>query len=71
MKADIEQMAVSGSKKGVFSFEYVLIVVLIVLALLALRLYVNRAVCGKLRSSADAFGYGRQYEPGVTVETWH
>lgn len=68
MKLNIDNMK-SRSKKGVFTFEYVVLIALVVLALLAMRFYLKGAMQGRLRSAADSFGQGRQYEPGVTVET--
>lgn len=57
------------SKKGSFTLEYTVFIVLLLLALLAMRFYLKGAMQGKLRSAADAFGQGRQYESGVTCET--
>lgn len=56
-------------KKGVFSVEFVTLIVLLSLALLAMRFYLRRSTCGSYRSTGDAFGQGRQYEPGVTIVT--
>ncbi|MFC1708482.1 hypothetical protein ACFL2J_00280 [Candidatus Omnitrophota bacterium] len=58
-----------GSKKGSFVIEYTVLVVLIILALVAMRLYLKNAICGRLRSAGDSFGQGRQYEKGVTTVT--
>jgi Flp pilus assembly pilin Flp len=57
------------SKKGIFILEYVALVALVVLALLAMRIYLKGAVCGRFRSAADSFGMGRQYDPNQTTET--
>jgi uncharacterized protein (UPF0333 family) len=59
------------SQRAMFSVEYTTLIVLIILALLAMRFYLKRSMCGRVRGAADAFGQGRQYEPGVTVETWN
>ncbi len=60
---------IRGTKKGISMLEYVTVIVIIVSALLAMRFYLKRSISGSFRSSGDAFGQGRQYEPGVTVET--
>lgn len=49
--------------------EYSLLIAVAVAALLCMQFYVKRAVCGRFRQAADAFGYGRQFEPGVTKVT--
>ena len=67
MRLNLKNMR--GTKKGIFTLEYTTVIVLIALALLAMGYYLKRSVSGSFRSSADAFGQGRQYEPGVTVET--
>ena len=58
-----------ASKRAILTVEYVILIAAIVAALLAMQFYLRRAVCGRLRSTGDAFGQGRQYEPGVTVVT--
>lgn len=50
-------------------FEYALIIVAIVGALLAMSVYFVRALQGKYRQSADVFGLGEQYAKYRTVET--
>ena len=49
--------------KGMLSLEYAVLIAILVAALLGMSVYLKRAVCGKLRDSADTFGYGRQYRP--------
>lgn len=53
-------------KKGSLLLEYTFFIAVIVAALIGMQIYVKRAVCGRWRQSADVFGSGRQYEPGVT-----
>lgn len=53
-------------KKGSLLLEYSFFIAVIIAALLCMQVYVKRAVCGRWRQSADVFGLGRQYEPGVT-----
>jgi hypothetical protein len=48
--------------KGMFSLEYAVVIIVIIAALLAMSVYIRRAVCGRLRGSADVFGGGRQYQ---------
>ena len=49
--------------KGMSSLEYAVVIAIIVAALLGMSVYIKRAICGKMRESGDAFGYGRQYSP--------
>lgn len=46
-----------------FSLEYAVLIAILVAALLGMSVYIKRAICGKMRGSADTFGYGRQYAP--------
>lgn len=60
----------SGKKiqsKAFFAIEYAILIAVVTAALIGMMVYMKRALCGKWRTSADTFGYGRQYEPGVTV----
>ena len=56
-------------RRGSLSIEYGVLVVVAVAALLAMAVYFKRALGGRWRQVGDAFGYGRQYEPGVTRTT--
>lgn len=47
---------------------YAVLIAIIIAALIAMNRYLTRAVQGKLRDSADVFGGGAQYAPGVTQE---
>ena len=51
------------NRKGMFSLEQGFLIVILVSALLAMSVYLTRSICGKMRASADVFGYGRQYSP--------
>lgn len=53
-------------RKGTFSLEYALLLLIAAAALLAMGVYFKRALYGKYRQSADVFGFGRQYEAGKT-----
>ncbi len=55
-------------KRGFMTLEYVLWVSIVIAALIGVSVYLKRAICGKWRSSADTFGYGRQYDPKITTE---
>ncbi len=46
-----------------FSLEYAVMIIVLVAALFAMAAYLRRAISGKMRESADTFGYGRQYAP--------
>ncbi len=48
--------------KGVSTIEYSAVVALVVLAICAMSFYIQRAVSGHWRQTADSFGYGRQYD---------
>jgi len=49
--------------KGMLSLEYAVFIVILIAALVAMAVYMRRAICGKMRESGDTFGYGRQYVP--------
>ena len=53
-------------KTGNLTIEYAFLIVIIVVALIGMSVYLKRALCGKWREMGDTFGYGRQYEPGLT-----
>lgn len=53
------------AKKGQSTLEYVIMIVVIAAALVAMQAYIKRGVQGKLRSSTD--GIGEQYSPGITT----
>ncbi len=48
---------------GTFTTEYAVMFFIIVMAILAIAVYMKRAVSAKFRSVGDTFGHGRQYEP--------
>lgn len=51
------------NKSGLSSVEYAFCILVVILALVGMSIYLSRAFCGRFRSSADVFGYGRQYQP--------
>ena len=53
-------------KKGMSVVEYSLLIAVVVAMLLAMQSYLHRAVSGRWREAGDVFGFGRQYQPGVT-----
>ena len=55
------------NKKAQSVLEYSLLFMALVAALLAMVVYLRFSFQGRLRQSADVFGKGEQYEPGVTV----
>ena len=60
-----------GSRKAQRAFstiEYALLIAVAVAALITMSVYIKRAVSGRFKDTADSFGFGRQYEPGVTIE---
>lgn len=54
------------NKKAQSVLVYAFLIAIIIAALIAMNRYLSRAIQGKLRDSADVFGGGAQYEPGVT-----
>ena len=55
----------SGIKSQSF-IVYAALIALLVAGLIAISAYIRRSVQGRYRTSADVFGAGAQYEPGVT-----
>lgn len=53
--------------KGSVTIEYAAFIAILIAALLGMSIYIKRALEGRWRQVGDAFGQGRQYEPGVTV----
>ncbi|MBM3245386.1 MAG: hypothetical protein FJZ15_06310 [Candidatus Omnitrophica bacterium] len=56
-------------KIGQSTTEYVFLIVILAVALVAMRVYFVRAVQEKYRQGADVFGEGEQYATGVTGVT--
>jgi Flp pilus assembly pilin Flp len=48
--------------KSLSSLEYAMLISMVVLALLASFHYLKNAISGRMKSSADTFGFGRQYQ---------
>lgn len=51
--------------RGQSTLEFTVVIVCVLAALLAMRVYIKRGVQGKLRSAADSIG--QQYDPGNTT----
>jgi len=47
-------------KKGMSVVEYSLLMAVLIAALLAMQVYVKRAVNGRWKEAGDVFGFGRQ-----------
>lgn len=57
-------------KKAFSLLEYALLIAIVVAALMAMAIYIKRALSGKWRSATDEyFGQGRQYDP-LTTREW-
>lgn len=56
-------------KKAAFTIEYAVLIIILVLAFFLSRTYIIRASSGYWRQLGDTFGFGRQYEKGVTTIT--
>ncbi len=48
--------------RGYLSIEYAFMIVIAVAALLAMSIYLTRAISGRMKASGDQFGGGRQYQ---------
>jgi len=49
--------------------EYCVLITVVVAAFIGMQVYLKRAVCGRWKSNADTFGFGRQFDPVSTVIT--
>lgn len=56
-------------RKGFSILEYTILVVAVLAALIVMRSYLQRAIMGRYRETADAFGFGRQFDPANTIIT--
>ena len=52
--------------KGFAAIEYIIMILVILAALIGMADFIRRSLSGKYRETGNAFGYGRQYQPGVT-----
>lgn len=52
--------------RGFSAIEYAFLIAIVVAGLIGMSVYTKRAIMGKWREAADTFGFGRQYDPGVT-----
>lgn len=59
-------MARINRKSGQSTMEYALLIMALVAALIAMAVTVRFHIQGRFKQSADVFGRGEQYEPGVT-----
>lgn len=66
-----EYMDIMKKNKGFSILEYVMLTIIVMAALLAMQVYLRRAVMARYREAADTFGFGRQFEPGVTSINVH
>lgn len=56
-------------KRGTSVLEYAVLAAIVAAALLGMSIYFKRALADKWRWVGDSFGYGRQYDPDVTIVT--
>ncbi|MCX5711223.1 MAG: hypothetical protein NT060_04640 [Candidatus Omnitrophica bacterium] len=54
------------SIRGQSLIEYVALVLIVLGAFISMRIFLQRAFHERARETADTFGQGEQYEPGVT-----
>ncbi|MDD5292092.1 MAG: hypothetical protein PHY46_02775 [Candidatus Omnitrophica bacterium] len=59
----------ASRNRATFTIEYAALIIVLVLALLAMQLYLKRSMFGRLRGVGDTFGQGKQYEPYLTTVT--
>ena len=60
-------MKKTGYGRGMSVVEYAMVIVLLVAAFGGMQIYLKRAICGRWRQTADAFGFGRQYNSGPSM----
>lgn len=53
-------------RKGSSIVDYVLLIFAVVCVLIIMGVYVQRAIMGKWKESADSLGHGRQYEGEIS-----
>ena len=58
-----------ANKLAQLSFEYAIVIVLVVTAIVGMKLYFQRSLQERYRQSANVFGQGEQYAKGRTQET--
>jgi len=56
-------MKILKSKRAISSIEIATVIILILSALLIFGGYLQRALAGRWKSTGDAFGQGKQYDP--------
>lgn len=55
-------------KRAAFAVvEYAIFIAVLCAALVGMAISIRRALSDKWRQAGDAFGHGRQYEPGLTT----
>ena len=47
--------------------EYCVLITVVVAALIGMQVYLKRAICGRWKSNADTFGFGRQFDRTSTT----
>lgn len=57
-----------NNKKAFSIIEYILLLVVIILAFIMLRPYIQRGMQGMWVKSGESFSYGRQYDSQKTIE---
>ena len=54
-------------KAGQATFEYIVLLTVILFAFLVFQKYIARGLMGRWRASGESFGAGRQYDPNHTI----
>jgi Flp pilus assembly pilin Flp len=60
--ASRDTMMHKKASRGALSIEYAVMIVVAVAALVAMSIYLTRAISGRMKASGDVFGGGRQYQ---------
>ena len=56
------------SQSGFAVAEYLVLIIIVLLAIMVFRHYFVRSIAGKQKMVGDTFGFGRQYDPSATIE---
>jgi hypothetical protein len=63
----IREKIKTKDRAGVSVLEYVIVIIVVVLALVAMRPYLKNAIIGQYRKAGEGFGFMRQYDPKNTL----
>ena len=58
----------SHGRRGYAFLEYLVLVIVVMVALTTFRKYIQSAMQGQYRKAGDSFGMLRQYNPGASID---